>query len=92
MFQRLRVLTQLPNTLLLSYRLFRDPRVPAVAKGVAIGAIVLILSPLDLLDWIPIAGWGGEIGLILMVLRTFTNAAPEEVRAEHMAALGMSEI
>jgi uncharacterized membrane protein YkvA (DUF1232 family) len=92
MLQRLRLLTRLPSTVMLAYRLFRDPRVPAFAKGVAIGAIVLILSPLDILDWIPIAGWGGEIGLIVMVLRTFINAAPEAVREEHMAAIGISEI
>jgi len=92
MFQRFRMLLRLPSYLLLSYRLWRDPRVPTFAKGVALGAIVLILSPLDVLDWIPIAGWGGEIGLILMVMRAFINAAPEAVREEHMAAIGMSEV
>ncbi|MBV8087609.1 MAG: hypothetical protein JO247_22605 [Chloroflexi bacterium] len=92
MLQRLRMLTRLPNTAMLAYRLFRDPRVPTFAKGVAVGAIVLIISPLDILDWIPIAGWGGEIGLILMVLRAFINAAPEAVRVEHMAAIGMTEV
>ena len=92
MFERLRVLTRLPGTFVLSYRLFRDPRMPTFAKGVAIGAIVLIMSPLDLLDWIPVAGWGREIGLILLVLRAFINAAPEPIRQEHMAAIGMSEV
>ena len=92
MFQRLRSLLRLPAYLLLSYRLSRDPRVPAFAKGVAVGAVVLIVSPLDILDWIPIAGWGGEVGLILLVLRAFINAAPEDVRTEHMLAIGMSDI
>ena len=92
MFERLRMLTRLPGYGLLSWRLFRDPRVPVPAKAIAAGAIALILSPLDLLDFVPFAGGAGEIALITLVLRTFINAAPDEVRAEHMAALGIADV
>jgi len=92
MLERLRELAKLPGYGLLSWKLFTDPRVPVASKVVAGLAIAFILSPLDLLDWIPLAGGAGELALIGLVLRTFINAAPEDVRAEHMAAIGMSRI
>lgn len=92
MFERLRILTRLPGYGVLSWRLFRDPRVPVTSKAIAAGAIALIVSPLDLLDFIPLAGGAGEIALITLVLRTFINAAPDDVRAEYMATLGINEI
>ncbi|HLY65576.1 MAG TPA: hypothetical protein VKU60_08580, partial [Chloroflexota bacterium] len=89
MFQRLRLLMQLPGYCLLSWRLFRDPRVPPQPKVLAVLAVVFILSPLDLLDWLPAIGGVGELALLAVVLRAFISAAPEDVRAEHMAELGI---
>lgn len=90
MFERLRILARLPGYLALSWRLFRDPRVPQQSKALAVAAIVLILSPLDILDWIPGIGGASEVALLALVLRSFIMAAPEEVREEHAAALGVS--
>ena len=92
MFERLRLLLRLPGYLRLSWRLFLDPHMPTPAKAIAIGAVVLILSPLDVLDWIPVAGGVSEIVLLAIVLRAFINAAPDDVRAAHMAALGLTDI
>jgi len=92
MFERLRTLTRLPGYTLLSWRLFRDPRVPPQSKALAIGAVALILSPLDFLDWIPVAGGAGELVLLALVLRSFITAAPEDVCAEHMLALGIRDV
>jgi uncharacterized membrane protein YkvA (DUF1232 family) len=91
MIERIRTLIGLPGQLLLGWRLFRDPRVPTLPKVILVGAIVLILSPLDVLDWIPVIGGAGSIALLAVVVRTFINAAPDDVRAHHMAALGMNE-
>ncbi|MHB8618958.1 MAG: YkvA family protein [Chloroflexota bacterium] len=92
MFERLQALRRLPGYITLSWRLFQDPRVPTQSKVVAGGAIALILSPIDVLEWIPMVGPASDVVLIGLVLRTFINAAPEEVRLEHMAALGMRDI
>jgi len=92
MFQRLRLLARLPGYLLLSWRLFRDPRMPSPAKALAIGAFLLILSPLNVLDWIPFAGGASDVALLALVLRSFINAAPDDVRAEHMTVLGIESI
>ncbi len=92
MLERVRFLWGLPGCLMLSWKLFRDPRVSIQAKVIAVGAIILIFSPFDLLDWIPGAGGASEVALVVLVLKAFINAAPEEVRAEHMMALGMADV
>lgn len=89
MFERLRMLTRLPGYFALSWRLFLDPRVPSLSKALTLGAFALILSPLDILDWIPGVGGAGEVALLALVLRAFIMAAPEDVRQEHAAALGI---
>jgi uncharacterized membrane protein YkvA (DUF1232 family) len=89
MIHRIRTLFQLPGQMILSWRLFRDARVPLLPKVVAAGAVLLILSPLDLLDWLPVVGGLGGLALLAVVLRSFINAAPEDVRAEHEAVLGL---
>lgn len=92
MFDRVRLLVRLPAMATLGWRLFRDPRVPVQSKAIAAGAVALVLSPLDVLDWVPVAGGAGELALIALVLRSFIEAAPEEVREEHMQHLGLSQV
>ncbi|HLQ35042.1 MAG TPA: hypothetical protein VK457_20340 [Chloroflexota bacterium] len=88
MIERLKTLIHLPGQLLLCWRLFRDPRVPVFSKLIAAGGILLVLSPLDVFEWLPLGGIG-SLALLAVVLRSFINAAPEDVRAQHMALLGM---
>ncbi len=87
MIDRLKTLAALPSQLELVWRLFLDPRVSIASKAVAVGAILLILSPLDVLDWIPFVGGPGSLALFALVLRSFIDAAPEDVREEHEQAL-----
>jgi uncharacterized membrane protein YkvA (DUF1232 family) len=87
----IRTLVGLPGQILLGWRLFRDPRVPTFSKVVFVGAVLLILSPLDVVDWIPLVGGAGGLALLAIVLRSFINAAPEDVRAHHMSLLEMSQ-
>lgn len=92
MFDRVRLLVHLPAMATLGWRLFRDPRVPIQSKVIAAGVVGLVLSPLDLLEWVPVAGGAGELAVIALVLRSFIEAAPEEVRLEHMRQLGLSQV
>ncbi|HVA25904.1 MAG TPA: hypothetical protein VMW62_16115 [Chloroflexota bacterium] len=89
MIQRFRILFQLPGQMLLSWRLFRDPRVPMLPKLMVAGAVLLVLSPLDIFDWLPFVGGAGGLALLAIVLRSFVNAVPEDVRAEHESLLGL---
>ena len=75
--------------MLLSWHLFRDARVPLLPKLVLAGAVLLVLSPLDVVEWLPLVGGAGGVALLAIVLRSFINAAPEEVRAEHELRLGL---
>ncbi len=86
---RFRSLLRLPSLARLSIRLLQDRRISVNNKAAAIGAIALIISPLDLPGWIPIIGQGFDIILIVKVLDLFIGAAPQYVVQEHIAALGL---
>lgn len=83
-----RSLMRLPQLVRLSLRLVRDARVPTPTKALAIGAIALVLSPLDLPGWIPIIGQGLDAVVIAAILERFIQAAPAHVVREHEASLG----
>lgn len=72
----------------LSWRLLRDPRVPIAAKLIPLAAVVYILSPLDLIpDVFVLLGQLDDLGIAIAALRAFELAAPNDVVAEHRAAL-----
>ena len=83
-----RSLMRLPQLVRLSLRLVRDPRVPTATKMMTIGAIALVLSPLDLPGWIPVIGQGLDVVVIAAILDRFIAAAPAHVVREHSAAMG----
>lgn len=85
---RFRSLMRLPHLVRLSLRLVQDARVPTAHKAMAIGAIALVLSPLDLPGWVPLIGQGLDGVAIAAILDRFIGAAPAQVVREHEAALG----
>src|SRR5438132_12798650 len=89
MFARLRGLKAVPDYVFLAWRLLQDSRVPAPSKLIFGGAIILVFSPLDVLEWIPGIGGAGVIALLSLAVRMFVDSAPEEVLTEHKLALGI---
>jgi uncharacterized membrane protein YkvA (DUF1232 family) len=87
---RFRSFARLPGLLRLALKLLPDPRVPTLSKALALGTVGLILSPLDLPNWVPVVGQGLDVVLIVAVLDRFIRSAPPEVVHEHAAALGRS--
>src|SRR5262245_43321123 len=76
------------NQVLLTWRLLRDPRVPLWAKLIPVGAIVYILSPIDIIpDLSPVLGQLDGLGGLLAGIRLFESFVPEYVVQEHMQAL-----
>jgi len=67
----------------------RDPRVPRPAKVATLGAIGLVLSPVNLPGWVPIVGQAADLLGIATVLDVFIRTAPRMVVREHVAALGL---
>src|SRR6185312_15146703 len=81
------VLLDVPRHGKLAYCLLRDDRVPAAPKGVLLGALGIIVSPLDFPAWIPVLGELDMLALGILAIETFIAACPEEIRREHEAAL-----
>ena len=80
------LLLDLPVQGKLAYCLFRDQRVPLRSKAALVGALGLLLSPLDLPTWMPL-GQMEAIPLALLAVRVFNDTAPAEVVKEQRVAL-----
>src|ERR1700694_1804754 len=81
------LLIDVPRHGKLAYCLLRDERVPAAPKAVLLGALVLIVSPIDLPAWVPLMGELDMLALGVLAVSTFIEACPEDIRREHEAAL-----
>lgn len=84
-------LTDLPRQGALAYCLLRDERVPAAPKVALLAALALIVSPLDLPNWVPVLGELDMLALAVLAVRVFVEACPEGLVAEHEAALKAGE-
>lgn len=79
----------IPNFLKLLFRLFKDARVPTTEKAMLIGAIVYVISPLDLIpDVIPFIGEVDDLYLVALTVIRLLNRAPELAIQEHWAGRG----
>jgi uncharacterized membrane protein YkvA (DUF1232 family) len=85
------LLVDVPRHGKLAYCLLRDERVPAAPKAVLMGALVLIVSPIDFPAWVPLVGELDMLALGVLAVSTFIEACPEGVRREHEAALKAGE-
>jgi uncharacterized membrane protein YkvA (DUF1232 family) len=81
------ILFDVPRHGKLAYCLLRDDRVPAAPKAILLGALGLIVSPIDFPAWIPVVGELDMLALGILAVETFIAACPEEVRREHEAAI-----
>lgn len=74
----------IPNFLKLLYRLFTDSRVPLAEKAFLAGAIVYVISPLDLIpDVIPFIGEVDDLYLVALTLLRLFARTPDDVIRQH---------
>jgi uncharacterized membrane protein YkvA (DUF1232 family) len=85
------ILFDVPRHGKLAYCLLRDERVPLAPKAVLLGALGVIVSPLDLPAWIPVLGELDMLALAILAVETFVAACPDDVRREHEAAIKAKE-
>src|SRR5258707_7021306 len=85
------VLIEVPRHGKLAYCLLRDPRVPAAPKAAVLGALALIVSPIDLPAWVPVVGELDMLALSVLAVKTFIEACPEDVRREHQLAVEVGD-
>jgi uncharacterized membrane protein YkvA (DUF1232 family) len=78
------VIYLIPNFLKLLLRLFKDGKVPTAEKAFLIGAIVYVITPLDLIpDVIPFVGQVDDLYLVALTLLRLLNRTPAEVIRQH---------
>jgi len=85
------VLVDVPKHGKLAYCLLRDERVPRAPKAVLLGALGIIVSPLNFPKFIPVLGELDMLALGILAVETFIAACPDEIRREHEAALKNNE-
>jgi uncharacterized membrane protein YkvA (DUF1232 family) len=85
------LLVDVPRHGKLAYCLLRDERVPAAPKAVLLGALVVIVSPIDFPAWVPLMGELDMLALGILAVTTFVEACPQDIRREHEAALKAGE-
>lgn len=87
-FSRARSLVfEVPRYGKLAYCLLRDDRVPKAPKGALLASLGLIVSPIDLPNWIPIVGEFDMLALGVLAVKVFVEACPEPIVREHEAAM-----
>ena len=86
-WQTVKLLWHLPSLLRLIGRLVGDSRVQLGTKALFFGAILFILSPLDIPNEVPVLGQMSDVVLALLACRWFLNNCPAELVAGHLAAI-----
>jgi uncharacterized membrane protein YkvA (DUF1232 family) len=73
----------------LAWRLFRDSRVPGWVKVIPIGALIYLLSPIDLVPGFILPGIGqvDDLVLLLLALKAFVDVSPPGIVREHLQQL-----
>lgn len=74
----------LPNMVVLLGRLFKDSRVPTAEKALLIGAIVYVISPLDVIpDFLPFIGQIDDLYVVALVVLRLVNRTDESIVRAH---------
>ena len=82
------ILTRFRKELLLAWAILRDGRTPALAKLATIGAVLYVISPVDLIpDLIPILGWLDDGVIALLLLKLAQRLLPKELLVSLKAKL-----
>ena len=84
MFKRFAVLWSLvKGDARLLWRALRHPHAPGWLRLGAIGIVLYVLSPIDLIpDVIPVVGWLDDIVLVPLAIRFLLNRLPSHLRAD----------
>jgi uncharacterized membrane protein YkvA (DUF1232 family) len=85
------LLVDVPRHGKLAYCLLRDDRVPVAPKAILLGALGVIVSPLDFPAWIPVLGEFDMLALGILAVETFIEACPEGIRREHQEAIAAKQ-
>lgn len=71
----------------LSWRLLRDPRVPLRLKAIPFLVGIYLLSPFDLIGFIPIIGQLDDLAILVLGIRLFIRLTPQQIVQENRKVL-----
>jgi uncharacterized membrane protein YkvA (DUF1232 family) len=76
----------LKKEFLILFFALKDSRTGALPKLVALGALIYLISPIDLIpDFIPVAGWLDDLIIVPLLLNLSIRLLPAGVRQDSMA-------
>ena len=82
------MLRTLVSNVRITWRLLREPRVPALTKLIPILAAAYVVSPLDFIpDVLPVIGQLDDLGIIFIAIEVFLRCAPVDAVEFHRAAV-----
>ena len=88
MLGRIWTLLAFRRSLALAWRLFRDRRVPLVARWPLVVGVLFLLSPLGVrLDFIPMVGAFDFLTVLVLAVTVFLSGCPKELVREHLEAM-----
>jgi uncharacterized membrane protein YkvA (DUF1232 family) len=76
------------NRLKLIFKLMGDPRVSPLVKLIPVGALVYLISPIDIIMGIPGLAALDDAAILWMGSNLFVELCPPEVVQEYMQAIG----
>lgn len=76
------------NRLKLIFKLMGDPRVSPLVKLIPVGALVYLVSPIDVIMGIPGVAALDDVAVLWLGSNLFIELCPPEAVQEHMEALG----
>ena len=82
-----RFLWHLPTLVRLLFRLLGDASVALAGKALFFAALVFIVSPFDVPNFVPVLGEMSDLMLALLACRWFINSCPAELVSGHLAAI-----
>src|SRR5438309_1598253 len=92
LIETVRFLLHLPTLVRLLFRLLGDSGVALAGKALFFAAVVFIISPFDVPNFVPVLGEMSDLMLALLACRWFINSCPAEVVAGHLAAIGVRRV
>jgi uncharacterized membrane protein YkvA (DUF1232 family) len=85
------LIVRLPAYARLYWRLLRGGGLSPAQRALAIGSLVYMVSPIDLVPgFIPVAGQMDDIAVALLGLRALLGGMPPAAAEGHLAAVGLS--
>jgi uncharacterized membrane protein YkvA (DUF1232 family) len=73
----------------LTVSLLGDRRVPILSKAALAVLFLLILSPLDIPNFVPVLGEITDAFFVLLAMQVFLHICPRDVLDEHIDRLGL---